>query len=198
MAVILNKRYVTYYDNSYNGSWVWGRWLLFIVLAVAVVLWVFMINVRRRRNGVSPIRGTAWLAPPSYGVSQNQYNLPTDQNPVPEYSATANVNDAGYFDQNGKFHRTHPGPNDPQPQQEYGNGSQPSQPPPAVVRDDDYYSEDQPRPEQDFQSQFQRPNVPPPAANVVTDITGSTTTTTTAPTESPYQRPAGPPPAKHE
>ncbi|CEP64246.1 resistance to Congo red protein LALA0_S10e05820g [Lachancea lanzarotensis] len=194
MAVILNKRF-GYYGTSYSSSsWVWGRWLLFIVLGVGIVLWIFMINVRRRRNGVNPIRGTAWLAPPSYGVSQNQYNLPTDQNPVPEYSATANVNDAGFFDQNGKFHRTQdasmqgPPPNADQ-QQQYGNVSSPSQPPPAVVRDDDdYYSE--------AAHQFQRPNVPPPTTTEVTDTTGSTTPTTPT-ANAQFQRPSGPPPAKH-
>lgn len=99
--------------NSYNDSfssnsgWVWGRWLLFIVVIVAFVLYVFLVNVRRRKLGRKPIVGTSWLAPPpAYGASQQQYNQPVNENPVPEYTEAVNDNDAGYFDNEGKFHPT--------------------------------------------------------------------------------------------
>ncbi|SCU90682.1 LADA_0F05776g1_1 [Lachancea dasiensis] len=173
MGLILDKRYI--YNNNSNG-WLWGRWLLFIVVAIGVVLWVFGVNVRRRKYGRNPIRGTAWLAPPpSYGMSQNQYNIPGNQNPVPEYSATANVNDAGFFDESGKFHRTQPGqPVDAE------NTAVLSQPEPAVTRDSRH-------PEEATSSSstplpaFQRPDVPPPASTS---------------TEHHFQRPEGPPPVQ--
>ncbi|SCV00649.1 LAME_0G11122g1_1 [Lachancea meyersii CBS 8951] len=198
MVVILDKRYVYYGDSNGSSGWIWGRWLLFIVLAIVILLWVFLINMRRRKNGVSPMRGTAWLAPPSYGVSQNQYNMPAGQNPVPEYSATANVNDAGYFDQNGKFHRTPQGPNEAQgpegpqgpqgPQGPNDGNYSPSHPEPAVIRDGRYPDVSD---EQESITQFQRPNVPPPtnaATQSDSHVTGSS--------EPEFQRPTGPPPAK--
>ncbi|AGO12361.1 AaceriAER006Wp [[Ashbya] aceris (nom. inval.)] len=52
--------------------------------------------------------GTAWLAPPSYGQSQRQYNMPPVDPagvPVPEYTTHPNANiDLGYYDNEGKFH----------------------------------------------------------------------------------------------
>ncbi|SCU85321.1 LANO_0C03950g1_1 [Lachancea nothofagi CBS 11611] len=181
MGVILNKRYYLYTnDNGTSSGWVWGRWLLFIVLAVVLLLYVFLLNVRRRRSGRNPIRGTAWLAPPpSYGVSQNQYNLPTDVNPVPEYSTTANVNDAGFFDQNGKFHRTNPGPQaqGPETQAPGTQGAMPMSPEPAVTRDNHYPEDTTSSPTSSIE--YQRPNVPPPSSDA----------------EAAFKRPGGPPPA---
>ncbi|AET40064.1 resistance to Congo red protein Ecym_5302 [Eremothecium cymbalariae DBVPG len=85
-----------------------ARWAIFAVWIVVVFFSIFMINLRRRRRGLRPIIGTAWLTPPSYGQSQRQYNRPTDDPtaiPVPEYTEQPNVNvDLGYYDNQGKFH----------------------------------------------------------------------------------------------
>lgn len=60
------------------------------------------INKRRGQEGREPIRGTAWITPPSYIQSQHQTN---QQQPyVPPYSEQANDNDAGYYDNQGVFH----------------------------------------------------------------------------------------------
>ncbi|CAR25297.1 resistance to Congo red protein [Lachancea thermotolerans CBS 6340] len=148
MPAILAKR-IYYYDTSDSSAWVWARWLLFIIFLVVVVLYVFIINTRRRRSGRDPIRGTAWLAPPpSYGISQNHYNQPTNQNPVPVYTENANANDAGYFDQQGKFHPTGaPVVADDVPQPE-----------PAVTRDDRHSLTTS----SSSSIEYQRPQVPPP------------------------------------
>lgn len=92
-----------YYCSS--SSWVWGRWILFVLFIVAilcVVLAAIRINKRRGQEGREPIRGTAWITPPSYVQSQHQSN--TQQPFVPPYSEQANDNDAGYYDNQGVFH----------------------------------------------------------------------------------------------
>lgn len=90
-------------------SWEWGRWLLFILCIAFILFNIFLANSWRRKRGRNPIVGTSWLAPPpSYGQSQRQYNNPIDENPVPQYSERLNENDAGYFDNEGKFHPSAP------------------------------------------------------------------------------------------
>jgi len=98
-----------YYCNS--SSWIWGRWILFVLFIIALLCVVFAairINKRRGQQGREPIRGTAWITPPSYIQSQNQNNgiqQQQQQQPyVPPYSEEANDNDAGYYDSQGVFH----------------------------------------------------------------------------------------------
>ncbi|KAH3680185.1 hypothetical protein WICMUC_000501 [Wickerhamomyces mucosus] len=94
-----------YYGYNCSSSWVWARWILFVILIVGllgIVVSAVRINKRRMSSGRNPIIGTAWITPPSYSQAQRNQQ----QNPpyVPEYSAEANVNDAGYYDNEGKFH----------------------------------------------------------------------------------------------
>lgn len=97
-------------DDSWGGSsWEWGRWILFAIFIVAIaLLGLSMIRVNRRRSiaGRAPIRGTAWFTPPSYRQSQREYNRSGDavHDYVPQYTATANEHDLGYYDEGGKFH----------------------------------------------------------------------------------------------
>ncbi|AMD21285.1 HER006Wp [Eremothecium sinecaudum] len=85
-----------------------ARWAIFVIWILVILFCIFLINLRRRRRGQLPIIGTAWLAPPSYGQSQRQYNRPADDPtaiPVPEYTAQPNSNvDMGFYDNTGKFH----------------------------------------------------------------------------------------------
>lgn len=105
MAIILYKRSI-YYTS--NGSWVWGRWLLFALLILAFGIAIFATNAHRRKMGNKPIVGTSWLAPPpSYGqVAGGRYNPNNpqlNQQPLPLYTENANQNDLGYYDSEGKF-----------------------------------------------------------------------------------------------
>lgn len=89
------------FGYSCSSSWAWGRWILFVLLIVgllALVLSAFRINRRRGLQGVQPIRGTAWITPPSYqhAARQDPY--------VPAYTQEANDNDMGYYDNQGVFH----------------------------------------------------------------------------------------------
>ncbi|CDH16190.1 related to Protein RCR2 [Zygosaccharomyces bailii ISA1307] len=97
-------------DDSWGGSsWEWGRWILFAIFIVAIALLglcMTRVNRRRYRMGRAPIRGTAWFTPPSYRQSQRDYNRAsnTAEDYVPQYTATANEHDLGYYDENGEFH----------------------------------------------------------------------------------------------
>lgn len=68
---------------------------------LVVVLAAIRINKRRGQEGREPIRGTAWITPPSY--TQSQHNNQQQQPYVPPYSEQANDNDAGYYDNQGNF-----------------------------------------------------------------------------------------------
>ncbi|CAI4056268.1 hypothetical protein SUVZ_02G1220 [Saccharomyces uvarum] len=105
------SKYVDYYGTSFgSSSWQWGRWILFVLFIAAIliiIMYTALINKRRRRIGRAPIRGTAWLTPPSYGQSQQQHTGNVQQRTddyVPEYTETANEHDLGYYDQRGEFH----------------------------------------------------------------------------------------------
>ncbi|GMM36771.1 Rcr2 protein [Saccharomycopsis crataegensis] len=117
---ILSKRYCDIYDDNCDSSvsaWLWGRWILFVIVLVFLFLLFGMtrirrINKRRGNFGQQPIRGTAWMTPPSYFQSQRQYNQPvmntsgpSDATYVPPYSENAQPTDAGYFDDQGMFHK---------------------------------------------------------------------------------------------
>lgn len=93
-----------------SSSWRWGRWILFVIF-VAFILVLIIATARANKNryvrGEAPIRGTAWFTPPSYRQSEREYVGTTQrqvQDFVPEYTATANENDLGYYDERGEFH----------------------------------------------------------------------------------------------
>lgn len=104
------SKFVTSYYGSSSSSWQSGRWILFVLFVAAIVLILlstFLANRRRQRMGRAPIRGTAWLTPPSYRQSQQQYTGTVQQRTddyVPEYTETANEHDLGYYDERGEFH----------------------------------------------------------------------------------------------
>lgn len=90
------------YGYGCSGAWSWGRWILFVLFIIGlilVILCAIRINKRRGQEGRQPIMGTAWITPPSYMQSQTQ-NPPY----VPEYSERTNDNDMGYYDAQGQFH----------------------------------------------------------------------------------------------
>ncbi|GAV51637.1 hypothetical protein ZYGR_0AF01080 [Zygosaccharomyces rouxii] len=111
-----------FYDDD-NGSWTWARWSLFAIFVLAIVIFIvsiFGLNRRRRQAGRAPIRGTAWITPPSYRQSQREHDRRNDSDYVPQYTATANENDLGYYDENGEFHlnskgELYPPPSSPPP-----------------------------------------------------------------------------------
>ncbi|QLQ80360.1 hypothetical protein HG537_0D03610 [Torulaspora globosa] len=106
----LYERTVIVTDNFDSSSgWVWGRWILFVIFVICIIavgLGTARINRRRRDLGQAPIRGTAWMTPPTYRQSQRQYNGPAEGSVdyVPQYTATANDQDLGYYDEYGEFH----------------------------------------------------------------------------------------------
>ncbi|CEP24494.1 unnamed protein product [Cyberlindnera jadinii] len=91
------------YGYSCSSSWEWARWIffvLFIIALIALLMTAFRINRRRGRQGIAPIRGTAWMTPPSYYQAQN-----TRQDAyVPPYTEQTNDQDMGYYDNQGVFH----------------------------------------------------------------------------------------------
>ncbi|EJS44319.1 rcr2p [Saccharomyces arboricola H-6] len=96
-------------DPFSSSSWRWGRWIFFIFFIVAILILLFStakVNRRRRIMGQAPIRGTAWLTPPTYRQSEREYNGTQRcvEDYVPEYTETANENDLGFYDERGEFH----------------------------------------------------------------------------------------------
>lgn len=156
-AVVYSSDY-----NSNNSGWLWGRWILFVIFVVCIIavgLGTARVNKRRRTLGQAPIRGTAWMTPPSYRQSQRQYNGPNNggatEDYVPQYTATANDQDLGYYDERGEFHM---------------NSKAEMQAPPTLVREtasESSESLERPRPaatrdsySSDFDQEFRR-YVPP-------------------------------------
>lgn len=145
-----------------SGAWFWARWLLLILLVLVFVFGIFFVNIRRRKSGRDPIRGTAWLAPPpTYGQSQTHYNRYNGEpDDVPQYTTHVNENDLGYYDREGKFHPSNPGDSGIQPphpamtQSSSSDERQAAPPPshqlqPRVVDEHD-------------EVEFERPRLPPP------------------------------------
>lgn len=98
-------------DDVFNStSWRWGRWILFVLFVAGVLLLIICtarVNRRRRALGEAPIRGTAWMTPPSYRQSEQQYHGTTQahvEDFVPEYTENVADNDLGYYDERGEFH----------------------------------------------------------------------------------------------
>lgn len=132
-------------DDPFNSSsWQWGRWILFVLFLVgflAFLIFTITTNRRRRAMGQSPIRGTAWMTPPSYRQSEQQYignSQRVVDDYVPEYSAQTNNNDLGYYDQRGEFHRNSKSEYMPPPDlnADLNNDPNLSRPLPAQMRDD--------------------------------------------------------------
>lgn len=102
------------YNNDWSGGARWAFFAIFLVVIILCVIGTIRVNKARSRRGVLPIYGTRWMTPPSYYQSQDQYNQPTNRDPempnayVPTYTATANDNDMGFYDESGTFH---PNPN---------------------------------------------------------------------------------------
>lgn len=123
-----NNTFLTGSDDPNSSTWQWGRWILFILFIVgffAVFIFTVTTNRRRRYNGQAPIRGTAWMTPPSYRQSEQQYHGNTQrvvEDYVPEYTEEANINDLGYYDERGDFH---------------ANGKSEYLPPPPLVQEVD-------------------------------------------------------------
>lgn len=85
MGILLRRDcYYDGYTRRCSDPWSdWGRWVAFAVIvggAFLIFLLIACVSARqRRRRGLSPYRGTAWLAqPPPYG---QHYQAP------PQYSA---------------------------------------------------------------------------------------------------------------
>lgn len=155
-------RTVVVTDNFDSSSgWLWGRWILFVIFVICIIavgLGTARINRRRRAMGEAPIRGTAWMTPPSYRQSQRQYNGPEgSEDYVPQYTATANDQDLGYYDEHGEFHL---------------NAKAEAQAPPTLTREtvsDSSESLERPRAavtrdsySEDFDQEFRRYVPPPP------------------------------------
>ncbi|CAR25640.1 hypothetical protein ZYGR_0A02050 [Zygosaccharomyces rouxii] len=110
-------------DDVSNESWKWARWTLFVIFILAIVMFIVGVvglNRRRKQVGRAPIRGTAWITPPSYRQSQRDHDRREDSEFVPQYTAKANENDLGYYDENGEFHLNskgefYPPPSSPPP-----------------------------------------------------------------------------------
>ncbi|KAI9788150.1 MAG: hypothetical protein M1816_007196 [Peltula sp. TS41687] len=164
--ILLPRAYRCNYDAyssqryCYYSPWdSWGRWL-FLAVVVGFVLLMFLascLSARRRRNrGLSPFRGTGWLAgkpPPGHGPAvytggqqgdqQGPYPQFTGNTAAPPYNAPPNDSyqtghtgaNAGYYGpQQGGIELQTP-PNTYQPQQ----GGEPVYapppgPPPAHVK----------------------------------------------------------------
>jgi hypothetical protein len=88
MGILLPRNcYTNQFGNyvcSNNDSWsYWGRWVAFAIIvggAFLIFLLIACVSARqRRRRGLAPYRGTAWMAqPPPYAPNYQ---------PPPQYSA---------------------------------------------------------------------------------------------------------------
>ncbi|EGA75639.1 Rcr2p [Saccharomyces cerevisiae AWRI796] len=105
-----NGEAITDDDPFSSSSWRWGRWYFFYFFSIVALLILLFstakVNRRRRIMGQAPIRGTAWLTPPTYRQSERDYNGTQRcvEDYVPEYTETANENDLGFYDERGEFH----------------------------------------------------------------------------------------------
>ncbi|OJJ60027.1 hypothetical protein ASPSYDRAFT_57505 [Aspergillus sydowii CBS 593.65] len=92
MGVLLEPRATCSYRGYYHcNRWNdWGRWVAFGVIVGVALLAFFALSCfnarRRRRRGLRPYTGTAWMAPPPPyhpQTHQDPYNQPP---PPPQYS----------------------------------------------------------------------------------------------------------------
>jgi len=112
VVAALSKRdycdsYYYYDDDCHRSAWEsWGRWAFAAVVVVffiiLFVIWGCINSRRRRRNGIHPLYGTGWMAPPpKYPGGPNQhyppppaYNAPPQQ---PVYTGTSFNTANGYY-----------------------------------------------------------------------------------------------------
>lgn len=179
---VLRPRYVYSSDYDSGSGWVWGRWILFVIFLVFILglaLTTMKVNRRRRTLGQAPIRGTAWMTPPSYRQSQRQYNgAAPAEDYVPQYTETANDQDLGYYDERGEFHLKSEGQPAPTVVHETGSDSSASlERPGAAVTRDSFTDID----EQDFRRY--RPTTAPPTAS----SSGSRQGANLGPSDSPVE-----------
>ncbi|KAI0464614.1 hypothetical protein LJB42_002233 [Komagataella kurtzmanii] len=209
-SIYLNKRWIV--SNGWSNSNArWAFFALFIVFIIGFLLLMCRTNLRRMRRGQKPIRGTAWLTPPSYGQSQQQYNTGGINDSVPVYSSQARAEDAGYYDAEGVFHyNPHYVPAKPMATAATGSTNTQTYPPQAYHTPgayDDFESTPN-RPTQtpsDDDFGYTRPSHPPPVssnlntpsdADRIYDTTGEGTSSSNIDDELPgYQPPSSPPPA---
>ncbi|KAL2023219.1 hypothetical protein VTK56DRAFT_3342 [Thermocarpiscus australiensis] len=92
---------------SYSSWNWWGRWVLTglaILFFLIVLALLFRNSRRRRRNGLRPMYGTGWMAPPQYYQPPPPQYTPHDQgnvyNPPPD-GHKFNQNDGYYGNQEG-------------------------------------------------------------------------------------------------
>ncbi|CAG62778.1 uncharacterized protein GVI51_M10417 [Nakaseomyces glabratus] len=152
-------------DDPYGrGSWVWGRWILFVIFVVGILLMTlltFRINRRRTATGRAPIYGTAWMTPPSYRQSERDYNHTQNyvEEYVPTYTETTNANDLGYYDANGVFHKNAKAEM-LQPPALDGEVARPDGPPPGfdgLTQPESAYLRPEDVPQEDIDLEFRRP-----------------------------------------
>lgn len=121
---------------------------------------------RRVLNGRRPIAGTAWMVPPSYYSSQQQYNQT-----APPYNPNPGYNDAGYYDAHGNFIRNNvnngqPFPSVPETHEmnEYPQEKSAYRAPNVSMPEPAYTSPGTvPPPEVGSSSRYEPPSGPPPA-----------------------------------
>lgn len=95
---------------SNNEGARWALFAIFVVIILVVIGGTLKVNKKRTSSGMQPIYGTRWMTPPSYNQSQNQYQQPRNggadvpTNYVPTYTAEANEQDMGFYDNLGNFH----------------------------------------------------------------------------------------------
>ncbi|EDO19299.1 hypothetical protein Kpol_1036p42 [Vanderwaltozyma polyspora DSM 70294] len=173
---VLDKRDTVWYGWGDGSGWEWGRWILFALFGLALIVFLIstlLINRRRSQTGRAPIRGTAWLTPPTYRQSQREYNGNSGrvvEDFVPTYTEKANTEDLGHFNQRGEFipneeaEYVAPPVLDSEMNRQPMNGHDQSipVPPPAVVHDGDSS-------EFDFDRQFRRDTTFTTASNSITN-----------------------------
>ncbi|KAJ0419414.1 chitin synthesis regulation, resistance to congo red-domain-containing protein [Aspergillus carlsbadensis] len=88
-----------WYCREYSRWHDWGRWVAFAVIVGVALLIFFTLACfnarRRRRQGLRPYAGTAWMAPPPPYHQQSHadpYNRPP---PPPQYTQSPGPH--GYF-----------------------------------------------------------------------------------------------------
>ncbi|SCV16484.1 related to Protein RCR2 [Nakaseomyces glabratus] len=131
-------------DDPYGrGSWVWGRWILFVIFVVGILLMTlltFRINRRRTATGRAPIYGTAWMTPPSYRQDHKCQR-------------------SGYYDANGVFHKNAKAEM-LQPPALDGEVARPDGPPPGfdgLAQPESAYLRPEDVPQEDIDLEFRRP-----------------------------------------
>lgn len=116
-------------NNEKQSAYIqWGRFLIAPAIIIFIAIVIFAINWSRARNGMRPMKGTAWLSPtvfcrydindgvqPIQQVPKTNYptvvysDPPVDVTP-PAYTEATNPIDmgVGYYSEGGQFVQTAP------------------------------------------------------------------------------------------